>query len=82
MTGGYVIVSGRDAERGEQTVEKIRAMGGTADFIAAAQSKLIQQLQTRLDRSEARFHAWADEVPLRDDARAKREEALPFSARP
>lgn len=34
--GTYVIVSGRDAERGEQTVEKIRAMGGTADFSAAA----------------------------------------------
>jgi hypothetical protein len=41
-----------------------------------ARAKLIHQLQTRLDRSEARFHAWADEMAVRDEARAKREEAL------
>jgi NAD(P)-dependent dehydrogenase (short-subunit alcohol dehydrogenase family) len=33
--GAHVIVSGRNTERGEHTVDKIRAMGGTADFIAA-----------------------------------------------
>jgi len=33
--GDHVVVSGRNTERGERTVDKIRAMGGTADFIAA-----------------------------------------------
>src|SRR5690242_5015492 len=33
--GIHVIVVGRNAERGEQTVADIRAAGGTADFLAA-----------------------------------------------
>ena len=33
--GIYVIVVGRNAERGEQTVTDIRAAGGTADFLAS-----------------------------------------------
>ena len=33
--GMHVIVVGRNAERGEQTVADIRAAGGTADFIAS-----------------------------------------------
>jgi NAD(P)-dependent dehydrogenase (short-subunit alcohol dehydrogenase family) len=33
--GAHVIVSGRDAERGEATVTAIRAGGGKADFVAA-----------------------------------------------
>jgi NAD(P)-dependent dehydrogenase (short-subunit alcohol dehydrogenase family) len=33
--GAYVLVSGRDATRGDAVVATIRAAGGTADFIAA-----------------------------------------------
>jgi NAD(P)-dependent dehydrogenase (short-subunit alcohol dehydrogenase family) len=33
--GAHVAVAGRDAERGAAVVEKIRADGGTADFVAA-----------------------------------------------
>ncbi|WP_431220150.1 SDR family NAD(P)-dependent oxidoreductase [Leifsonia xyli] len=33
--GAHVIVSGRDAERGQATVDAIRTVGGTADFVAA-----------------------------------------------
>jgi NAD(P)-dependent dehydrogenase (short-subunit alcohol dehydrogenase family) len=33
--GAHVILSGRDATRGEQAVAAIRAQGGTADFVAA-----------------------------------------------
>ncbi|RYZ31659.1 MAG: SDR family NAD(P)-dependent oxidoreductase, partial [Propionibacteriaceae bacterium] len=33
--GAYVVVSGRDAARGDATVAEIRAAGGTADFAAA-----------------------------------------------
>src|SRR5712691_2319876 len=33
--GMHVIVVGRNAERGEQTVADIRAAGGTADFLAS-----------------------------------------------
>ena len=33
--GIHVIVVGRNAERGEQTVADIRAAGGTADFLAS-----------------------------------------------
>jgi NAD(P)-dependent dehydrogenase (short-subunit alcohol dehydrogenase family) len=33
--GAHVAVSGRDAERGAQVVDAIRANGGTADFVAA-----------------------------------------------
>jgi len=33
--GIHVIVVGRNAERGEQTVADIRAAGGKADFIAS-----------------------------------------------
>jgi len=33
--GAYVLVSGRDAARGEAVVTAIRAAGGTADFVAA-----------------------------------------------
>jgi NAD(P)-dependent dehydrogenase (short-subunit alcohol dehydrogenase family) len=32
--GAHVVLSGRDARRGEQAVAEIRAQGGTADFIA------------------------------------------------
>lgn len=42
----------------------------------AEQDRAIKQLQARLDRSEARFRAWADDVALRSEAQAKREEAL------
>jgi NAD(P)-dependent dehydrogenase (short-subunit alcohol dehydrogenase family) len=33
--GARVVVSGRDAQRGEQTVRAIRGAGGTADFVPA-----------------------------------------------
>jgi NAD(P)-dependent dehydrogenase (short-subunit alcohol dehydrogenase family) len=33
--GAHVIASGRDATRGKQVVDKIRAAGGKADFVAA-----------------------------------------------
>jgi NAD(P)-dependent dehydrogenase (short-subunit alcohol dehydrogenase family) len=33
--GAHVVVSGRNVERGEQVVERIRANGGRADFVAA-----------------------------------------------
>jgi NAD(P)-dependent dehydrogenase (short-subunit alcohol dehydrogenase family) len=33
--GAHVVLSGRDATRGEQVVERIRAAGGKADFVAA-----------------------------------------------
>jgi NAD(P)-dependent dehydrogenase (short-subunit alcohol dehydrogenase family) len=33
--GAHVLVSGRDAERGAQAVDRIRAAGGRADFVAA-----------------------------------------------
>ncbi|HEX4287974.1 MAG TPA: SDR family NAD(P)-dependent oxidoreductase, partial [Trebonia sp.] len=32
--GAYVVLSGRDAGRGEKAVAEIRAEGGTADFVA------------------------------------------------
>src|SRR4051812_2474593 len=33
--GAHVVISGRDARRGERAVEQIRAAGGEADFVAA-----------------------------------------------
>jgi NAD(P)-dependent dehydrogenase (short-subunit alcohol dehydrogenase family) len=33
--GAHVVVSGRDAERGAEVVERIHAMGGRADFVPA-----------------------------------------------
>jgi NAD(P)-dependent dehydrogenase (short-subunit alcohol dehydrogenase family) len=33
--GAHVVLSGRDASRGEQVVAAIRAQGGTADFVAS-----------------------------------------------
>ncbi|MEU6269901.1 SDR family NAD(P)-dependent oxidoreductase [Saccharopolyspora shandongensis] len=33
-SGAHVVVSGRDQNRGDQAVEAIRAVGGTADFLA------------------------------------------------
>ena len=33
--GAHVIVSGRSADRGGETVDDIRAAGGKADFVAA-----------------------------------------------
>jgi NAD(P)-dependent dehydrogenase (short-subunit alcohol dehydrogenase family) len=33
--GAHVVLSGRDARRGEQVVAAIRAQGGTADFVAS-----------------------------------------------
>ncbi|HEY4279675.1 MAG TPA: SDR family oxidoreductase [Conexibacter sp.] len=33
--GAHVVLSGRDAQRGEQAVAAIRSAGGTADFVAA-----------------------------------------------
>lgn len=33
--GVHVVVSGRDAERGDTVVQAVRAAGGTADFVAA-----------------------------------------------
>jgi NAD(P)-dependent dehydrogenase (short-subunit alcohol dehydrogenase family) len=38
--GAHVIISGRNAERGEQAVREIRAAGGTADFVAADLAEL------------------------------------------
>jgi NAD(P)-dependent dehydrogenase (short-subunit alcohol dehydrogenase family) len=35
VRGAHVVLSGRDAVRGEQVVADIRAQGGTADFVAA-----------------------------------------------
>jgi len=34
--GAHVVISGRDAERGEQAVAEIRAAGGAADFVATS----------------------------------------------
>ncbi|WP_433505312.1 SDR family NAD(P)-dependent oxidoreductase [Pseudonocardia halophobica] len=33
--GAHVVITGRDADRGERTVKEIRAAGGRADFVAA-----------------------------------------------
>jgi NAD(P)-dependent dehydrogenase (short-subunit alcohol dehydrogenase family) len=50
--GAHVIVSGRDAGRGEQTVASIRAAGGKADFVradlrdAASAQALAQQARS------------------------------------
>src|SRR5438046_98960 len=33
--GAHVVLSGRDAARGEDVVSRIRASGGKADFVAA-----------------------------------------------
>jgi NAD(P)-dependent dehydrogenase (short-subunit alcohol dehydrogenase family) len=33
--GAHVLVSGRDAERGDAVVAEIRTAGGKADFVAA-----------------------------------------------
>jgi len=35
LLGIHVLVVGRNAERGKQTVDEIRAAGGKADFIAS-----------------------------------------------
>ena len=47
--GAHVLVSGRDAGRGEATVTAIRAAGGQADFIAAnlADAKSVRALARR-----------------------------------
>ncbi|HEX3827078.1 MAG TPA: SDR family oxidoreductase [Sporichthyaceae bacterium] len=47
--GAHVIVSGRDAERGEATVAAIRAAGGKADFVAAdlGDSHSVRELAER-----------------------------------
>jgi hypothetical protein len=74
-TGKRVDVDLADSPQG-------RAMGELAAENAdlyrrnAAQDKVIQTLQARLDRSEARFHAWADRMAANSEAQAKREEAL------
>src|SRR5690242_3338494 len=49
--GAHVAVSGRNAERGQEVVEAIRATGGRADFVRAD-----------LDGSAARSRALADEA--------------------
>ncbi|SCE03899.1 NAD(P)-dependent dehydrogenase, short-chain alcohol dehydrogenase family [Streptomyces sp. TverLS-915] len=49
--GAHVVVSGRNAERGKEAVEAIRAAGGSADFVAAD-----------LDGSAAASHALAEEA--------------------
>lgn len=41
----------------------------------ADQAKTVERLQTRLDKSEDRFRAWAKEMANREDARAARDEA-------
>src|SRR5207237_10315914 len=51
--GIHVIVVGRNAERGEQTVADIRAAGGKADFIAsdlrdAASARAVAQRAVEL----------------------------------
>jgi NAD(P)-dependent dehydrogenase (short-subunit alcohol dehydrogenase family) len=33
--GAHVVLSGRDAVRGDQAVAEVRARGGSADFVAA-----------------------------------------------
>src|SRR5581483_10839233 len=47
--GAQVIVSGRDASRGEATVAAIRAAGGKADFVAAdlADAGSVRELARR-----------------------------------
>jgi NAD(P)-dependent dehydrogenase (short-subunit alcohol dehydrogenase family) len=51
--GAHVIVSGRDAARGEETVAAIRVQGGTAEFVAvdltdAASARFLAQRATEL----------------------------------
>ena len=51
--GAHVIVSGRDADRGEEAVATIRAQGGSADFVAvdlsdAAGARFLAQRATEL----------------------------------
>lgn len=45
----HVIVSGRDAERGQATVDAIRTAGGTADFVAAnlSNTESVRELARR-----------------------------------
>jgi NAD(P)-dependent dehydrogenase (short-subunit alcohol dehydrogenase family) len=47
--GAHVIINGRDRMRGNETVEQIRAAGGTADFVAAdlADVAAVRLLATR-----------------------------------
>ena len=47
--GAYVIVSGRNAERGDATVAAIRAAGGTADFVAVelSDAQSVRNLATQ-----------------------------------
>jgi NAD(P)-dependent dehydrogenase (short-subunit alcohol dehydrogenase family) len=54
--GARVVVSGRDQERGNRTVDDIRAGGGSADFVradldgsAAAANRLVREATDRLD---------------------------------
>jgi NAD(P)-dependent dehydrogenase (short-subunit alcohol dehydrogenase family) len=51
--GAHVVVSGRDAGRGEKVVEEIRAQGGSADFVATdlgdeASARLLAKQATEL----------------------------------
>jgi hypothetical protein len=79
-----------EVDRGKETADRAETGPGTGDRAfgelvlenaelyrrIAAQDKTIAQLRQRADRSDARFHAWANEMAIRDEAQAKREEAL------
>ncbi|MCD9872267.1 SDR family NAD(P)-dependent oxidoreductase [Streptomyces guryensis] len=49
--GAHVIVSGRNRERGAQVVERIRASGGRADFLAADLDGSAENSQDLADRA-------------------------------
>jgi NAD(P)-dependent dehydrogenase (short-subunit alcohol dehydrogenase family) len=50
--GAHVIVSGRDASRGEATIAAIRAAGGTADFVVAELSS-VDDVKNLAERARA-----------------------------
>jgi NAD(P)-dependent dehydrogenase (short-subunit alcohol dehydrogenase family) len=50
--GAHVAVSGRDAARGAEVVEGIRASGGKADFVAADLGASIERISVKATTSE------------------------------
>lgn len=60
----------RDREIGELASENADLYRRNAE-----QGRTIEQLQARVDMSEARFRTWAKEMANREDARAVRDEA-------